>query len=166
MQVMITDQQDAVKPDYAKLKKISAAIMTYLELPSNSELSILLCDDDFIQKLNNEHRHIDEATDVLSFPMSEPGISKKIHVLGDVVISTETAIRQANNLKHHHMLEIISLLIHGIVHLAGYDHETDEERDQMKDLEMDVFKHLSDIKLLDDFSLFKILPLIKRIDET
>ena len=96
----------------------------------DDELSILLVDDANIQNLNRQHRNIDTATDVLSFPQIEDGefIS---HMLGDVVISVETARRQAD--EHHFSLEqeLVLLLIHGLLHLLGYDHERSRKDEKL-----------------------------------
>ena len=96
----------------------------------DDELSILLVDDANIQNLNRQHRNIDTATDVLSFPQIEDGefIS---HMLGDVVISVETARRQAD--EHHFSLEqeLVLLLLHGLLHLLGYDHERSQKDEKL-----------------------------------
>ena len=88
-------------------------------------MSILLVDDGEMQKLNQQYRGIDKATDVLSFEASLPGISSP--VLGDIVISIQTAQKQAVERGHDIIEEILHLLVHGILHLLGYDHEFSEE---------------------------------------
>ena len=93
------------------------------------ELSVALVDDAHIQELNRTYRHLDEPTDVLSFPMNEEGL------LGDVVINLERAEKQAADYGHSFQREVAFLLVHGILHLFGYDHETDEERGKMRDRE-------------------------------
>lgn len=91
------------------------------------ELSVLLCDDPFIHELNRQYRAKDAPTDVLSFPMREgEGADPDDPMLGDVVISVETAARQATERGHATGWEIRLLLIHGILHLLGYDHERGE----------------------------------------
>ena len=99
----------------------------------DSELSIALVDDRIIQDLNASYRGKDKPTDVLSFAMSEgefgdlnPGM------LGDVVISVPTARRQAARSKREVFDEVTFLLAHGLLHLIGYDHETDDEEQEMK----------------------------------
>ena len=90
-----------------------------------AELSIVLCDDPYIQQLNRQHRQIDRPTDVLSFAMQEgDGLLADDNVLGDLVISIETAQRQADELGHPLTHELRVLLVHGLLHLLGYDHET------------------------------------------
>lgn len=101
------------------------------------ELSILLTDDAFIQTLNETHRGKNRPTDVLSFAQNEgEGMPTPLDhgLLGDVVISLDTAERQARGRKHSLLSEVTFLLAHGILHLLGYDHETDEEEAKMNEL--------------------------------
>lgn len=99
----------------------------------DAELSLVLCDDAFIHPLNRDYRGKDRPTDVLSFPQRE-GDHADIDdpLLGDVVISVETAARQA--IEHGHSLdrELAVLLVHGILHLLGYDHIDDDEAEVME----------------------------------
>ena len=105
------------------------------------ELSIVLSDDSFIQALNLEYRHKDQPTDVLSFPMNEGALEAPIGLLlGDIVISIETAARQAEELGGTLLDEVTSLLIHGILHLMGYTHENDATETQMKDRSSELLK--------------------------
>ena len=91
------------------------------------ELSIVLCDDAFMRPLNRDYRGKDAATDVLSFAMQEgDGLLEDDPVLGDLVISVETAARQAEEQGHDLDAELRVLLVHGLLHLLGYDHEVDE----------------------------------------
>ena len=84
------------------------------------EVSVLLTGDEAIRALNRQYRRKDKATDVLSFAaQTATGIA------GDLVISLETALRQAGERGHALEMEIKVLLLHGLLHLAGYDHETD-----------------------------------------
>jgi len=103
---------------------------------SSAELSVLLCDDEVIRRLNREHRRLDRSTDVLSFSMreGEPLVSDEGagQLLGDVVISLSTAARQAEAAGHGLLREVITLLAHGLLHLLGLDHQTDEEERRMQ----------------------------------
>lgn len=95
---------------------------------SEAELSILITDDEEICSLNRSYRCVDSPTDVLSFSQIEgegPVIVSQL--LGDVVISWETAQRQAREMGHSDLFEMKKLLIHGVLHLLGYDHEGDVE---------------------------------------
>ncbi|GAB4854345.1 hypothetical protein Ancab_022931 [Ancistrocladus abbreviatus] len=93
----------------------------------NVELSLLLCNDEFICKLNKEWRDEDHATDVLSMSQHIPELKLPILMLGDIVISVETAARQAEERGHTLIDEIRILLVHGLLHLLGFDHEISEE---------------------------------------
>jgi probable rRNA maturation factor len=87
-------------------------------------------------RLNQRYRGIATSTDVLSFPMREgPFASLSPNLLGDVVISVETADRQAAAAGRSLRDELVALLIHGILHLLGYDHQTPSEAKRMKRLE-------------------------------
>lgn len=100
------------------------------------ELSILLTDDPFIQTLNETHRGKNSPTDVLAFAQNEgEGSPTPLDhgLLGDVVISLDTAERQARGRKHSLLDEVSFLLAHGILHLIGYDHQTDEEEAAMNE---------------------------------
>ncbi|MFI5142483.1 MAG: rRNA maturation RNase YbeY [Thermoanaerobaculales bacterium] len=91
---------------------------------SRVEVGVLFCDDATIRTLNRHFRDEDAATDVLSFPAGdEPGESTPY--LGDIAISVETAARQAREVGVELVHELETLLLHGLVHLAGFDHETD-----------------------------------------
>lgn len=87
---------------------------------AEAELSVVLADDALIRSLNAEWRGIDQPTDVLSFPQDDE------RLLGDVVIGTETAARQAADLGHALEIEVRVLLVHGLLHLLGHDHEVGE----------------------------------------
>ena len=102
----------------------------------SAEISIVVCDDPFIHQLNREYRGKDAPTDVLSFAQREgEGADPDDWVLGDVVISVETAARQAKRLGHTLSQELVVLLTHGFLHLLGYDHETPEEANEMAQAE-------------------------------
>ncbi|MCL1881520.1 MAG: rRNA maturation RNase YbeY [Oscillospiraceae bacterium] len=90
--------------------------------PYISEASLTLVNDAEIRELNRQYRKIDKSTDVLSFLMGEPNLDTNAMVLGDVIISTETAIRQAKEHGHSLEREMAFLTVHGMLHLLGYDH--------------------------------------------
>ncbi|XP_007012194.2 PREDICTED: uncharacterized protein LOC18588008 isoform X2 [Theobroma cacao] len=94
------------------------------------ELSVLLCNDEFIRKLNKEWRDEDHATDVLSMSEHVPELKLPILMLGDIVISVETAARQAEERGHTLIDEIRILMVHGLLHLLGFDHEISEDAEQ------------------------------------
>lgn len=99
---------------------------------ARAELSIVLCDDREIHALNRRHRRKNKPTDVLAFAMQEGApMPSGRRLLGDVVISLDTARRQARDHQHSLWDEVNLLLAHGLLHLVGYDHRTDEEEAEM-----------------------------------
>lgn len=102
-----------------------------LSLPE-AELSVLLCNDATIRALNREHRKIDKPTDVLAFALREgKAMAGPVGLLGDVVISIDTARKQARTHARPLWDEVTMLLAHGLLHLLGYDHRTDAEERRM-----------------------------------
>jgi probable rRNA maturation factor len=89
------------------------------------DVSVLLTGDEEIRKLNRIYRGKNKATDVLSFPAPD-AVSGHEGVAGDLAVSLETAARQAQELGHSLGMELQILLLHGLLHLSGFDHETDE----------------------------------------
>lgn len=132
MRVDVTTQSGAgrkVRP--SELRLAAERMLRALALPK-AELSILLCTDPEIHELNRHYRHQDKPTDVLAFALREgPAGHLAGDHLGDVVISVDTAARQAKERKHSLKTEAITLLAHGLLHLLGWDHNTDEEESRM-----------------------------------
>ena len=102
----------------------------------NSEVSVTLTDDAHIHALNKKFRGVDRATDVLSFAFRESDepevIGADFEILGDVIISVERAKAQAEEFGHSFLREVIFLDVHGLLHLLGYDHIADDERQEME----------------------------------
>lgn len=120
-------------------------------LPSNvSEVSIVFTDDLEIQKLNLTYRSKDYPTDVLSFSQIEGSNSVNATSLGDIIISLETAQKQAPEFENDFNSEIKRLLVHGLLHLLGYDHEnvSIEQANKMFELEKFLFDKLNTTRLL------------------
>jgi len=93
---------------------------------ASGDISILLTGDERIRELNRQFRKKDKPTDVLSFPAVEWGEGHYKQHLGDLAISLDTAARQAEAFGHSLAAEVKILILHGTLHLAGYDHEQDE----------------------------------------
>ncbi|HEU5458490.1 MAG TPA: rRNA maturation RNase YbeY [Terracidiphilus sp.] len=87
------------------------------------EVTVFVTTDKTIRKLNGQFRGLDKATDVLSFPAGGPASAE---TAGDLAISSQTALRQAREQGHSLSVEIKVLMLHGLLHLAGFDHETDD----------------------------------------
>jgi probable rRNA maturation factor len=113
-----------------RIRTLSARMLHALGI-GDAELSILLVDDATIQVLNREHRGKDRPTDVLAFPVDEKPVRGSPRILGDVVISLETALRQARARKRSLVPEVRFLLAHGLLHLIGYDHATRIQKRRM-----------------------------------
>jgi rRNA maturation RNase YbeY len=104
----------------AAVRGDAEALLAAVDL-GDAELSLVICDDEAIRTLNRQWRQKDAPTDVLSFPQDDEVI------LGDLVISADTAARQAAVRGHALRDELRVLLVHGLLHLLGYDHETGEQ---------------------------------------
>lgn len=128
-------------------RQILSLVEQYLIPESVQELSLLITTDPHIQELNRDFRGKDKPTDVLSFPqLEEDDIGPSPISLGDVVISLDTALAQAKSIGHSAGDEVLRLLVHGILHLLGYDHENVPEEDvkEMQRLEDEIFDKLKD----------------------
>lgn len=103
---------------------------------SNASISLSLVNDSAIREMNRAHRRVDSPTDVLSFPIDDPPVSSMTdapeRMLGDIVISLDTARRQASDYDATLQAELYRLLIHGLLHLLGHDHMKAPERARME----------------------------------
>jgi probable rRNA maturation factor len=122
------------------LRKALNGAAELLGLETDAEVSVLLVDDATIRELNSEYRGKDYATDVLSFPLEEETMAGEEPVviggpaermLGDIVISIETAQKQATEYGHSVERELTFLAVHGLLHLLGLDHEQGEEAEKI-----------------------------------
>jgi probable rRNA maturation factor len=129
-----------VEADYYMKTVIRRAIFATLDhegFPYDVEVSVTLCDNEYIHSLNREHRGVDRHTDVLSFPMYEADeftdeICAGGVMLGDIVLSLERAREQAEELGHGFLRECAFLVVHSTLHLLGYDHERSKEDDELQ----------------------------------
>jgi probable rRNA maturation factor len=113
-------------PHVDLLRRTLDALLADLGL-ADRELTVALMDDEGVRRLNREHRGVDEATDVLSYPTAEPddrGMPAVAH-LGDIIIGTAVAGEQAREHGHDLLSEVLVLAAHGLTHLRGYDHPTE-----------------------------------------
>lgn len=132
-------------------KEVVEGTLSYLNCPYEAELSLLLTDNAQIQQMNLEFREMDCATDVLSFPMSDylvPGEFKDMEhamdgfdpdsgelLLGDIVLSKDKVLEQADAYGHPIKREYAFLIVHSMLHLIGYDHIEEDGRVQMEELQ-------------------------------
>ena len=163
MEVLITNDQAAVEINLDFIREIALEIMKFEGSPDNSQLSMVFCDDEAIKELNNEYRGKNEATDVLSFPMELENFVPEIRMLGDIVISTDTAIRQAKEYNHSVMTEIVILMIHGLLHL--HDHIEEDDCRKMRAREAEILKFICSIGKFSELKNISSEPLIERASE-
>lgn len=117
------------------------------DINPHTEVSLVLADDKYIHALNLQYRGKDCSTDVLSFALNEGEEFEVIDgpeevLLGDIIISVETAARQAEEYGHTLDRELAYLAVHGILHLLGYDHMTEEDKQEMRQEEEHVLSLL------------------------
>jgi len=105
------------------LREVIAEALRRLDV-AGSEVHVLITGDDLIRRLNRDYREQDRATDVLSFPDGETLPSGRM-LLGQIVVSLDTARRQAEEFGHSELRELEELVLHGTLHLLGHDHEAD-----------------------------------------
>ena len=143
--VRIKNQQKQIRISQKRIREVVKEILKDLGY-QKWEVSILLVDDQQIKKLNKEYLGRSRPTDVISFSQIEGECSHiNTHLLGDVVISVETAKRQAKENNIILQDEITFLLIHGILHLLGYDHEGSVKKErEMKAKERELLAVLQD----------------------
>jgi probable rRNA maturation factor len=116
--------------DISHIERISALILQTIN-KKESTISVSFTNNADIQRLNKKYRGIDEPTDVLSFTMDEKFPDDKLTLLGDIVISVEQAKNQAKLINAPINDEISLLLIHGVLHLLGYDHDSKNRKEKM-----------------------------------
>ena len=152
MGVLLRNDHPDININCNDIENKIAKIMDHLDCP-NQEVSILLTGDKGIRRLNQEFRSIDQPTDVLSFPQNtdeDPCIPEEI-ILGDIAVSLDIAKAQAKEHGLDFKEEIILLLIHGILHLLGYDHEISEkEETKMRNKTRELFKLVFPERMLAD----------------
>lgn len=148
MATEVVNRQRLARVDAARVVRLADATLDSVGR-ADANLTVAFVRDRIIRNLNRKFRSKDHATDVLSFPAQdkseEPGEndfarSGASDHLGDIVISTDTALRQADDECHSFEREVDELVIHGVLHLCGYDHETD--RGQMNRLELKLRRKL------------------------
>ena len=134
MKVYIKNRQRLLKPNQQKIAILLRKALRLLGL-HKSELSILFVNDKRMRVLNRQYRGIDRTTDVLSFPQDaysvlDTGKTTKDIILGDIVISLQKTVRQAEENGLTFYEELKRLLIHGLLHLTGYDHEINRHQER------------------------------------
>ena len=151
IKVIITNDQKEIKiPTGVRMliRRCCNAVLINEHFEGSAEISVRFVDDEIIHELNREYRHVDRSTDVLSFPLGENGVYDINHdtgakILGDIVISMQHAVMQAELYGHSLQREIAFLTVHSMLHLLGYDHEAEGlERVRMREKEEAVLTQL------------------------
>lgn len=135
--VEFNNQQDEVKISQEMFDLLRKVIITAAELEgySGGEVSIAFVSNQQIRELNKKYRDKNEATDVLSFPIDD-------EMLGDIIISANRAQEQSEEYGHSLKRELAYLTVHGMLHLFGYDHHSEEEKKEMRQKEERVLTQL------------------------
>lgn len=145
---LIVDIQNATEyknlPNQDQLELWINSALSFIKIEENEvELTIRLVDAEEIQSLNKDYRSQNKPTNVLSFPANYEIPDSSIYFMGDLVIClsvVETeAIEQKKSFEHH----LTHMIIHGVLHLLGYDHIIDEEAEEMESLEIEILETLS-----------------------
>jgi probable rRNA maturation factor len=152
MNLQIQNNQNKIKIDKRKIRGTVLKILKILDC-ADKEISLNFVDDTKIKQLNKDYRGKDKATNVLSFSLREDEYGNiNPQILGDIVISVETAQKDASSGNLTFDQEIDFLIINGLLHLLGYNHENapKEDKDKMRKKERELFSLLyhSDIKLI------------------
>jgi probable rRNA maturation factor len=158
MSVLIDNRQTGIAVDEAMealVAQVVEKVLAYEECEEDYEVSISFVGDEEMRSLNNEYRGIDKETDVLSFPMVEfmgeeleeedentEYIDEEI-ALGDIVISMRSVREQAEDYGHSINRELAFLLVHGMLHLLGYDHEDEATEKEMFEKQEAILKEMN-----------------------
>jgi len=137
MHISITSHRDPEPLDVTAFERLALFVLEREDVPDGVELSIAVVDEAEMAELNNTYRGVEGPTDVLSFGCDDPCPveSDEPITIGDVVVAPEVAERQAADLGHTVEEELNLLLVHGILHLLGYSHDSDEEAAAMQQRE-------------------------------
>jgi probable rRNA maturation factor len=142
MEISVRNQQRKIKIDLGLLREITGRTLEDLGHP-DAECGVLVVNDKRIAHLNGTFRGITAPTDVLAFAMQEgPGVEWVPHLLGDVVISAERALSQAQERGHSLASELCFLLVHGLLHLLGWEDTTEAGRRKMLRAQKRIVRHI------------------------
>ncbi|MCF8999709.1 rRNA maturation RNase YbeY [Acinetobacter nectaris] len=150
MKISLSLQQDVLAPELvlkrAYIKKVIETTLRYIQLAQDSEIGIACVDSDASQTLNAEYRHKNKPTNVLSFPSDLPeDVLKVIDILplGDLVICIPVVLQEAKEQNKAPLEHFTHMLVHGTLHLIGYDHETStEDAEEMEAIEIEILAKL------------------------
>ncbi len=157
MSVLIDNRQEEIKVDEALeafVVQVVEEVIAYEQCEEEFEVSISFVNNQEMRSLNKEYRNIDKETDVLSFPLAE-FIEEELNTedegaeyieeeiaLGDIVISMEKAAEQSEEYGHSFKRELAFLLVHGMLHLLGYDHDEEASEGEIFDKQEEILKNM------------------------
>ena len=140
MDVSVIDRENYLERGREKaLVVLTKRILRYMDLPERSQVCLSFVSDEDMRELNRRYRKIDRTTDVLSFAQRDIG---GVGILGDVVISYDTAVRNSQRFSVTVEGEIRRLVVHGILHLLGFDHAEKRQRETMRGKESEILGFL------------------------
>lgn len=137
--VTFSNETDKNVSEKMELKKLINYAVKYLNL-KDIEFGVIFVDNNKIKELNRIYRNIDRETDVITFRLAdyEEVIFNNVNILGDIYISLDKALSQSIEYNHSYLRELSFLLIHGFLHLLGYDHMNEEDEKVMFKLQEEI----------------------------
>ncbi|HPQ45106.1 MAG TPA: rRNA maturation RNase YbeY [Syntrophales bacterium] len=142
--ILANNEQTVIDVDLPQIKSSLAEILKILGV-EDKEISLTIVDDAGITQINRQYLNRDYPTNVIAFSLNEGEFGDvNPDILGDIIISVETAVRDAKTGELSMGDEIDYLMIHGVLHLLGYDHELPGEAEEMKEKEKEIFFTLKD----------------------
>lgn len=152
MNININYEQDAFQNDTYEqvIERVCQEAAIVYGLGPNAEISILLCKNEYIHRLNLQYRYIDRPTDVLSFALNEGEEADydgpDADLLGDIIISLDKVQEQAEEYGHSFERELAYLTIHGMLHILGYDHMEPDDKAEMRKEEEFILQRLGYVR--------------------
>lgn len=140
----------------ALIRKVVETVLTEENIKHDLDVYITLTNNEEIHKINKEHRDVDKSTDVLSFPMYERDEINLLkseknteaeEILGDIIVSIEKVKEQAEEYGHSFERELAYLVTHGMLHLLGYDHMADDEKETMRAREEEILGKMGILRI-------------------
>ncbi len=137
--IEIINNQRKLKLDQNIFQEFAEGLANKIEEAAEKSFTVAFVSDRRMRRLNSEFRGKNSTTDVLSFPFEADEFDSDENQLGDIIISLEQAVRQADENNLTLELEIKQLILHGVLHLCGFDHETDDGAMNARELELREF---------------------------
>ncbi|UOE95674.1 rRNA maturation RNase YbeY [Alkalihalobacillus sp. LMS39] len=148
IEIDINDETEKVESEHFSLiKEVIVATLEHENIEGEIEVSVSLVDNDTIREINKEYRNKDAVTDVISFALNDNEEEEmqivggeEVNMLGDIIVSIPRAKEQADQYEHSFERELAFLVVHGTLHLLGYDHMTEQEEKEMFSLQEEILQ--------------------------